>query len=125
VSKHDDLPITYNSQDLPELLLKRWADCQEIAVIANIKYTDKQLLMDVIDLLTQCRIYYRDLNDWDRKTDQDETYYNLHPFFQAACQCHLLSGTMTARQGGYPSYNPFAGLTQEENGNDDKTVGTT
>jgi hypothetical protein len=42
----------YSPQDLPEILFKRCADCQEVAIIANVKYTNKQLLMNVIDLLT-------------------------------------------------------------------------
>ncbi len=42
----------YNSQDPPEILFKHCADCQEVAIIVNVKYTDEQLLMNVIDLLT-------------------------------------------------------------------------
>jgi hypothetical protein len=42
----------YNPQDLPEILFKRCADCQEVAIIANVKYTVEQLLMNVINLLT-------------------------------------------------------------------------
>ncbi len=42
----------YNPQDPPEILFKHCADCQEVAIIANVKYIDKQLLMNVIDLLT-------------------------------------------------------------------------
>ncbi len=42
----------YNPQDPPELLFKHCADCQKIAIIANVNYTNQQLLMNVIDLLT-------------------------------------------------------------------------
>jgi hypothetical protein len=56
----------YNPQDLPEILFKRCADCQEVAIIANIKYFNEQLLMNGIDLLTRCGLYQRDLEDWDR-----------------------------------------------------------
>ena len=48
---------SYNPQDPPELLFKQCIDCQEIVIIANVKYTDQQLLMNVIDLLTRCGIY--------------------------------------------------------------------
>ena len=59
----------YNPQDPPELLFNHCADCQEVAIIANVnvKYTYQQLLMNVIDLLTQCGIYQRDLDDWGSK----------------------------------------------------------
>ena len=46
----------YNPQNPPEILFKRCADCQEVAIIAKVKYTDEQLLMNVIDLLTRCGI---------------------------------------------------------------------
>jgi hypothetical protein len=115
----------YKPQDPTELPFKQCTDCQEITIIANVKYTDKQLLMNVIDLLTQCRIYHCDLDNWGRKPDADKTYYNLRPFIQAAYQCCLSSETMTAGQGGYASHNPFVGLTQEEaNGSNNDTVGT-
>jgi hypothetical protein len=42
----------YNPQDSPELLFKHSAECQEVAIIANVKYTNKQHLMNVIYLLT-------------------------------------------------------------------------
>ena len=42
----------YNPQDPPELLFKCCAYCQEVTIIANVKYTDEQLLMNVINLLT-------------------------------------------------------------------------
>ena len=81
--------------------------------------------MNAIDLLTQCRIYHRNLDGWDRKPDTDTRYYSLRPFIRAVYQGRLQSGTMTAGQGGYASHNPFVGLTQEEaNGSNNDTVGT-
>ena len=32
---------SYNPQDPPELLFKQCIDCQEIGIIANVKYTDQ------------------------------------------------------------------------------------
>jgi hypothetical protein len=45
---------TYNPKDPPKILFKHCANCQEVAIIANVKYTNEQLLMKVIDLLTGC-----------------------------------------------------------------------
>ena len=73
----------YNPQDPPELLFKRCADCQD-SIITNVKYTNEQLLMNVIDLLTRCGIYQRDLNNWDQKLDANKTWLNLRPFIQEA-----------------------------------------
>jgi hypothetical protein len=98
----------YNPQDPPEILFKRCADCQEVAIIANLKYSDKQLLMNVIDLLTRCGLYQRGLKDWDRKPNANKTWLNLRLFIQEAYQHYLALGTMTAGQGGYASCNRFA-----------------
>ncbi len=98
----------YNPKDPPEILFKHCADCQEVAIITNVKYTNKQLLMNVIDLLTRCSLYQRDIEDWDHKSDADKTWLNFRPFIQKAYQRPLASGTMTAWQGGYTSCNHFA-----------------
>ena len=94
----------YNPQDPPELLFKCCADCQEVAIIANVKYINQQLLMNIIDLLTQCGIYQRNLDNWDQKLDANKKWLNLRPFIQEAYQRHLASGTMAAGQGGYASH---------------------
>jgi hypothetical protein len=91
----------YNPQDLPEILFKCCANCQEVAIIANVKYTDEQLLINVIDLLTRCGLYQCDLEDWDHKSDANKTWLNLRPFIQEAYQRCLALGTMTAGQIGY------------------------
>jgi hypothetical protein len=99
----------YNPQDLPKLLFKQCANCQEIAIIANVKYTNKKLLMNVIDLLTQSGLYMQeDLKDWDSKPTADKTWINLHPFIQEVYQRCLQSRTMTNSQGGYAFRNRFA-----------------
>ena len=120
----------YNQQDPPELLFKHCTDCQEVTIIANVKYTNEQLLMNVIDLLTRCGIYQRDLNDWeDQKIDANKTWLNLRPFLQEAYQRRLASGTMMTGQGGYASRNRFAALAADgtaitEEASDDDTAET-
>jgi hypothetical protein len=64
--------------------------------------------MNVIDLLTRCGLYQRDLEDWDRNSNAKKTWLNLCPFIQEAYQHCLALGTMTAGQGGYTSCNCFA-----------------
>jgi hypothetical protein len=112
----------YNPQDPPEILFKRCTDCQEIAIIANVKYTNQQLLMNFIDLLTQFGLYQCNLEDWDCKPEADKTWINQCPFIQEVYQCCLQLGTVTASQGGYASQNRFAGFTatdEEDISNDD------
>jgi hypothetical protein len=120
----------YNPQDPPEILCKQCADCQEVAIIANVKYTNEQLLMNIINLLTQCGLYQCDLEDWECKPDAEKTWLNLRPFIQEAYQHCLASGQMTTSQGGYTSRNhfaEFANATDKEVSDDDtaKTITTT
>jgi hypothetical protein len=53
----------YDPQDPPELLFKRIADCQEVAIVAKVLYTTEQLLMNVINLFTRAGIYARDMDN--------------------------------------------------------------
>jgi hypothetical protein len=84
--------------------------------------------MNVIDLLTRCDLYQRDLKDWDRKPNTNKTWLNLHPFIQEAYLRRLASGTMTAGQGGYTSCNRFASFqannATDNNVSDDDTAET-
>ena len=76
----------YNPQDPPKLLFKRCTDCQKISIIVKVPYTYTQLLMNVINLLTLCGMYTRDMEDWDCKPDANKTWINLRPFIQKAYQ---------------------------------------
>jgi hypothetical protein len=115
---------TYNPQDPPELLFKRIADCQEVVIVAKVPYTMEQLLMNVVDLFTHAGIYVRDMDDWECKLTNEQTYYNLRPFTQAAYQCRLAYGVITATASGYASNNQFAGLTAIDEASDDGTTKT-
>ena len=82
----------YNPQEPPELLFKRCANCQEISIIAKVPYTDEQLFMNVINLLTCCGMYTCDMEDWDGKADASKTWIHLHPFIQMTYQQCLQTG---------------------------------
>jgi hypothetical protein len=91
----------YNPQDPPKLLFKRCTDCQKISIIVKVPYTYTQLLMNVINLLTLCGMYTRDMEDWDRRADANKTWLHLCPFIQMAYQHCLKTGATMAAQGGY------------------------
>jgi hypothetical protein len=106
----------YNPQDPPKILFKGCKNCQEIAIITNVKYTDEQLLMNVINLLTMCELYQCNLKDWDHKPDANKTWHNLLPFIQEGYQHHFQSGRMTPSQEGYASQNHFASFSTTTKG---------
>jgi hypothetical protein len=112
----------YNPQDPPKILFKICANRQQIAIIAKVPYTDEQLLMNMIGLLTHCRMYTRNMEDWDRKADTDKTWLHLHPFIQTAYQHRLQTGVTTAAQGRYT--NKYAGLSMEDEVSDDNMAET-
>ncbi len=95
----------YNPTDPPKLLFKQVADFQEIAIIAKVPYTTKQLLMNVVNLFTHSGAYAHDMDDWEQKPTANQTYFNLHPFIQAAYQHRLASGVITTAASGYATNN--------------------
>ena len=80
--------------------------------------------MNVVDLFMRAGIYAHDMDDWERKPPNEQTYYNLRPFIQAAYQRRLASGVITATASGYASNNQFAGLTADDKASDDDTAET-
>ncbi len=101
------------------------ADCQEIAIVANVPYTTKQwLLMNVVNLFTRSGAYARNMDDWEQKPATNQTYFNLCPFIQAAYQCCLASGVITAAASGYTTNNRFAGLAAEDDVDNVSDAGT-
>jgi hypothetical protein len=113
---------TYNPKDPPELLFKHCTNCQEIDIVAWVPYTAKQLLMNIVDLLTHFGIYACDMDNWECKPDANKTHVSLGPFTQAAYQHPLASGIISATQSGYALNNRFSGLTTADDVSDDGTT---
>ncbi len=55
----------YNPKDPPEVLFKRFSDCQEVAIVAKVPFTTEQLLMNTFDLFTRSGLYTQDMDDWE------------------------------------------------------------
>jgi hypothetical protein len=108
----------YNPKDPPKLLFKHCPNCQEIAIVARVPCTAKQLLMNIVDLFTHAGIYAHDMDNWECKPNTDKTYINLHPFIQTTYQRRLASGVIMATQSRYASNNCFAGLTTTDDVSD-------
>ncbi len=112
----------YNPQGSPKQLFKRCADCQEMAIIMKVPYIDKQLLMNVINLLVRCRMCTRNMEDWDRRADANKIWLHLCPLVQTAYQCCLQTGATTAAHGGY--INRYKGLSTEDDVSNNDTAET-
>jgi hypothetical protein len=86
-------------------------------------YTTQQLLQNSLDLIAQCSLYQRNIEDWEQKPLSNQTWINLHPFIQEAYQQRLTSGTITSTQVGYAQNNCFAGLATNKD-SDNNTADT-
>jgi hypothetical protein len=64
------------------------------------------------------------MDDWDQKADNAKTYLLFYLFIQDAYQSCLPSGAIATGQGGYASFNRFAGLTTNNNISDNNTAET-
>lgn len=109
----------YNPQEPPEILFKRCTDVQEIATLAKNLISTQQLLTNTLDLIKCCGLYQCNLKNWERKPIAEQTWINLRPFIQEAYQRRLTSGTIISAQGGFTQNNRFAGLTMNDNSDDD------
>jgi hypothetical protein len=72
-----------------------------------------------LDLIAQCGLYQRNIEDWERKPLGNQMCINLRPFIQEAYQQCLTSGTITSTQSGYTQSNLFAGLATNKDSDDD------
>jgi hypothetical protein len=64
------------------------------------------------------------MDNWNQIVDNAKTYLLFHSFIQDAHQSCFTLGTITTGQGGYTSYNRFAGLTTNNNISNDDTTET-
>jgi hypothetical protein len=72
-----------------------------------------------LDLIAQCGLYQRNIEDWEQKPLDNQMWINLRPFIQEAYQQRLTSETITSTQGGYAQSNRFAGLATNKDSEDD------
>jgi hypothetical protein len=114
----------YNPQKPQEILFKRCTNIQEISTHVRNPCTTQQFLINSLNLITQCGLYQRNLEDWKCKPIADQTWNNLRPFIHEAYQRRLTLGTITSAQGGFAPTNRFDGLMTNKDSDDNiaKTI---
>ena len=63
----------YDPNSPPEILFKRIEDCQEVAILGNVAYTDAQIMANAIHLLQVSGAYTQDMVEWERKLAANKT----------------------------------------------------
>jgi hypothetical protein len=92
----------------PESVFHRIEECQEVAIMAENPYTDKQLMSQAVMILRKSNIFpVKDFDDWEPKTNK--TWALMKMYFQAAYSKRLnaISLSHTAGQQGYTNRNPY------------------
>jgi hypothetical protein len=99
------------SNETPESLFRRLEECQEVQVLADNPYTDKQLIVHAVLLLRQSAIFpNKEFEDWDNLPDATKTWAGLKTFFHTAFTRRLTAIALnpTSGQHGYANANPFS-----------------
>jgi hypothetical protein len=66
------------SNETPESLFRRLEECQEVQLLAENPYTDKQLIVHAVLLLRQSSIFpVKDFDDWDTTPNVTKTWATL------------------------------------------------
>ena len=92
----------------PESVFLRLEECQEVAILADNPYTDKQLISQAVMILRKSNTFpIKDFDDWEPKTNK--TWALMKTNFQAAYTKRLnaISLGQTAGQQGCTSRNPW------------------
>jgi hypothetical protein len=115
----------FNPTDVPEALLYRIEQCQEIQVLACDPFLDMQVIFNAVHLLMQASIFpLKEFIDWEAVTPK--TYPALNTFIATAYTRCILAQQLynTAGQQGYtpPSHNMYTVFAEEE---DTDTTATT
>jgi len=100
------MPLQQNQT--PESVFLRIEDCQEVAILAENPYTDKQLINQAVLVLRKSNIFpIKDFDDWEPKAIK--TWALMKAYFQEAYTKRLnaISLSQTAGQQGYTNRNSW------------------
>ena len=83
------------------------------AVIAEVPYTQVQLLDQALDKIKKTGLYTKAMVPWNTKDPADKTYRNAKEHFVSAYDAHLESGP-TANTAGYHGAATAATLSDDD-----------
>ena len=114
----------HNPTDSPESLFHKMEQCQEVAMLADNEYTEKQIVAKTIEHLKRSNIFpIKEYEDWGAVTPK--TYVALKTHFYKAYTRRLeaIQNGNTAGMQGYTNTNQFTALGATEGGSDSESSG--
>ena len=119
----------HNPNDSPETLFHKMEQCQEVAMLADNEYSEKQIMAKTVEHLKRSNIFpVKEYEDWGAVTPK--TYVALKKHFYKAYTRRLdaIQNGLTTGMLGYSNPNQFAALnatTGEVDSESDSTGGDT
>lgn len=114
----------HNPTDPPETLFHKMEQCQEVAMLADNEYTEKQIMAKTIEHLKRSNIFpVKEYEDWGTVTPK--TYIALKKHFYNAYTRRLdaIQNGNTAGMHGYVNTNQYTALGATAEGSDSDSTG--
>ena len=114
----------HNPNESPETLFHRMEKCQEVAMLADNEYTEKQIIAKTIEHLKRSGIFpTKEYEDWGAETTK--TYLKLKKHFYKAYTRRLdaIQHGITAGQQGYSNANQYSAFNATASGSDSESTG--
>lgn len=114
----------HNPNDSPETLFHKMEQCQEVALLADNEYTEKQMIAKTVEHLKRSGIFpTKEYEDWGAITTK--TYIALKKHFYKAYTRRLdaIQNGITTGQQGYTNPNQYGALNATTEGSDSESTG--
>ena len=114
----------HNPTDPPETLFHKMEQCQEVAMLADNEYTEKQIMAKTIEHLKRSNIFpVKEYEDWG--ATNPKTYIALKKHFYKAYTRRLdaIQNGNTAGMHGFTNTNQYTALGATAEGSDSESTG--
>jgi hypothetical protein len=116
--------MPHNPNESPETLFHRMKKCQEVAMLADNKYTEKQIIAKTVEHLKRSGIFpTKEYENWGAVTNK--TYLVLKKHFYKAYTRRLdaIQNGIAAGQQGYTNVNQYSAFKATASGLDSESTG--
>ena len=107
------------SNETPESLFRRLEECQEVQILAENPYTDKQLMVHAVLLLRQSMMYrQQDFDNWEAANPKMWALLKTHFHTAFTKRLNMLSLNWTSGAYVYSNPNQFAAFGADDDSTD-------
>jgi hypothetical protein len=114
----------HSPDDLPETLFHRMEKCQEVAMLANNKYTEKQIIAKTVEHLKRSGIFpTKEYEDWGAVTTKKYLVLKKHFYKAYTRRLEAIQNGITTGQQGYTNANQYSVFNATTQGSDIESTG--